>query len=232
MEYGIVEPGTFIRRVNRFIAEVAMDGRTERVHVRTTGRCGELFVEGAPCWLEKSAGGSRKTAYSLVAVEKDGALVNTDSQIPNRVVEEALRAGAVEGFADLSALKREAAIGHSRFDFYYEAGGRKGYIEVKGVTLEEEGLALFPDAPTQRGRKHVALLSELQAEGYKNAVLFLVQMEGIRRFSANSAGDPAFAKTLEEAASQGVDVLVYNTKVTPSHIEIADRIEWIQGVAQ
>lgn len=167
MRYDHITPAVFLSRPNRFIAQVELSGQEETVHVKNTGRCRELLIPGRTVWLEKSGNPARKTQYDLVAVDKDGLLINMDAQAPNRVFGEWARAGGfVEG---LTLLRPETAWGSSRFDFYWEAGRRKGFVEVKGCTLEEDGLAMFPDAPTLRGVKHLRELAAAQQEGYECA---------------------------------------------------------------
>jgi len=225
MEYANTVRGTFVRRLNRFAAEVELEGKTERVHVKNTGRLKELLVPGAEVVLETASRADRKTKHSLIAVRKNDAFVNVDSQIPSAVVEEALRAGKVKEIGEVRTIRREAVYGNSRFDFYYETGERKGFIEVKGVTLAQDGVALFPDAPTARGTKHVLELAEAVERGYEGVALFLVQMKGCRRFAPHAEMDPAFAEALERAARRGVRVLAYDSEVTASAIVFGEPLE-------
>ena len=172
-----IREAVFLRRPNRFIAEVRFPDETEqRVHVRNTGRCRELLIPGTTIWLEKGNGGTRKTNFSLIAVQKGERLINMDSQVVNPVVEEALREGRIPDPGKPSLLLREKTWAGSRFDFYYETPDARGFIEVKGVTLEREGLAMFPDAPTLRGEKHLRHLMDAQREGFCNYVIFVVQI--------------------------------------------------------
>jgi len=216
MEYANTVRGTFMRRLNRFAAEVELDGKTELVHVKNTGRLKQLLVPGAEVWLEMAVHAARKTKHSLIAVRKDGMIVNIDSQAPSVVAEEALRAGKIEEIGHVRTIRRETAFGSSRFDFYFEDEGRKGFIEVKGVTLAEGDTAMFPDAPTERGTKHVLELARAVACGYEGVVLFLVQMKGCRRFRPHAEMDKAFAAALREAAGRGVRVLAYDAEATGS----------------
>lgn len=223
MEYENMAKGIFIHRPNRFLAQVQLDEGVETVHVKNTGRCAELLIPGSTVYLEKASNPNRKTGYSLITVEKklqDGSsfLVNMDSQVPNHVVEERLRTCGLDEIGKIEFLKREAAQGKSRFDFYYETRDAKGYIEVKGVTLEEGGVSRFPDAPTQRGRKHVEELEKLQEKGYRNFVFFLIQMKYPRIFTPNDETDPLFGESLRRAKERGVGILCYDALVQPDSI--------------
>lgn len=214
MHYPNINPAVFQARPNRFVAQVLLDGQPVTVHVKNTGRCRELLVPGATVYLEESANPRRKTKYDLVAVEKGRLLINMDSQAPNRVAEEYLP----QLFPGLTSYRRERAWGSSRFDFFIEAAGERWFMEVKGVTLEEDGVALFPDAPTQRGVKHLWELVRCQEEGFRACVLFVIQMEGIRYFTPNRRTHPEFAQALEGAAAQGVRVEAVDCHVTPSSL--------------
>lgn len=214
MEYqNQIKEAVFYKRPNRFLAEVELDGKRELVHVKNTGRCRELLQEGARVFLEESGNANRKTKHSLIAVYKGDMLVNMDSQAPNAVAAEALSEGKIQEIGEVTFVKREVKLGGSRFDVYYEAGERKGFLEVKGVTLEENGVAMFPDAPTERGAKHLLELAEAAKNGYESAVLFLVQMKGVSVFRPHEARDPKFAEALRKAAQAGVKVLAYDCKV-------------------
>lgn len=218
MRYGQIVHGTFIRRLNRFMAEVLIGEQVTEVHVKNTGRLRELLVPGALVSLEKADNPARKTRHSLIAVKAESDWVNIDSQVPNAVVEEALKQGLVEQWGNVDLMKREAVWGNSRFDFYVEGGGEKGFIEVKGVTLAQDGLAMFPDAPTERGTKHVLALIEAVTEGYKGTVLFLIQRRGCKLFRPHGEMDAAFADALREAARRGVDIVAYDTRVSDGEI--------------
>lgn len=215
MKYGTVVPGRFLARPNRFIAHVELDGQTQICHVKNTGRCRELLVPGAQVYLEDFGPDTkRKTRYDLIAVEKGSLLINMDSQAPNKAVEEFLRAGGL--WESPTLVRPETKWGNSRFDFYLEQGERKAFLEVKGVTLEQEGLALFPDAPTQRGVKHLEELTAAAAAGFEAYVLFLIQMKGVHTFRPNWELHPQFGQALVQAAQAGVHVLAYDCRVTPS----------------
>ena len=226
MRYQNIYKAVFLARPNRFIARVLLDGEELTVHVKNTGRCKELLVPGCRVYLEKSSNPARKTAYDLVAVEKPlegGAkLINMDSQAPNKLFEEWARAGHfVPG---LTLLRPETAWGHSRFDFYWEAGERKGFVEVKGCTLEEDGWTYFPDAPTERGVKHLEELLAAKGEGYEAAVCFVIQMTDVRGFSPNDRTHPAFGEALRKAAAGGVEVLAYECQVIPGEVYITTKV--------
>lgn len=219
MQYAHVRPAVFQARPNRFVARVLLDGKEETVHVKNTGRCRELLVPGARVYLAEGDNPARKTRYDLVAVEKGELLVNLDSQAPNKVFAQWAQAG---GFRPgLTLLRPETTWGNSRFDFYWEdAAGQRGFVEVKGVTLEEEGHVRFPDAPTLRGVKHLEELVRARAEGYETAVCFVVQMEGMVDFAPNDATHPAFGAALRRAAAAGVTVLAMECAVTPGSLAI------------
>ncbi len=232
MKYEKMMKAQFIARPNRFIAEVRLsDGTETRAHVKNTGRCRELLQPGATVWLEDHTArmGSRKLAYSLIGVEKqrkNGSLlmVNMDSQAPNQVAAEALNSGTIclPDMSLLTLVKGEQTFGNSRFDFYVEdADGKKGYLEVKGVTLEEDGLVRFPDAPTERGVKHVEELIRAREEGYCAFVLFIVQMEGMRVFMPNDDTHRAFGDALRRAQRAGVHILAYQCHVTEDSLQVS-----------
>ena len=210
MRYEKVCSARFLARPNRFIARVLINGAEETVHVKNTGRCRELLLPGAEVILSESDNPARKTRCDLIAVYKGGMLINMDSQAPNAAAGELLTR-----LFPGCALFPEHRYGHSRFDFYLEQGQRRIFVEVKGVTLEREGRAMFPDAPTERGLRHLRELAAARQEGFEAYILFLVQMKGCHVFSPNSETDPAFAAALREAAGQGVNVLCYDCLVTP-----------------
>ncbi len=213
MEYENIEEGRFLERPNRFIAKVEIAGQVETVHVKNTGRCRELLSEGARVYLDKSGRMGRSTAYDLIAVEKGKRLVNIDSQAPNKVVLEWLRRGIL--FENIKLIRPETQYGSSRFDFYIETGEDRIFMEVKGVTLEDNGVVSFPDAPSDRAVKHVEELIRAKEEGYQAFVMFVIQMEGVDYFTANFDTHPEFAKALIEAAKAGVRELAYDCVVTP-----------------
>lgn len=224
MTYNNIVAGRFLARPNRFIAHVEVGGEEIVAHVKNTGRCRELLVPGTAVYLQdwgaKHAG--RKTRYDLIAVEKGPLLINMDSQAPNKVFSEWAKGG---GFVPgLTHLKPEAKWGNSRFDFYWEADDRRGVAEVKGVTLEEDGHARFPDAPTQRGVKHLEELILARKEGYETAVCFVIQMEGMKLFSPNDETHPEFGAALRKADAAGVRVLAMECHVTPCTLHITKEI--------
>lgn len=231
MKYEHVLKARFLSRPNRFVALVELDGREMTVHVKNTGRCRELLLPGATVYLEDFSGrmGKRKLPCDLVAVEKgaQGLLINMDAQAPNRVVEEALREGTLclPGLTDPLSVRPETVFGDSRFDFFVRDGsGREGYLEVKGVTLEEDGVASFPDAPTERGVKHIRELVSAREQGYAACILFVIQMEGMTVFRPNDACHKAFGEALRYAASQGVTVLARQCAVTPGSLRLTTEV--------
>ena len=219
MRYANIEQGIFLRRPNRFIAHVKLHGRETVVHVKNTGRCRELLPAGAVVYCQKSDNPNRKTQYDLIAVDKAGKCINMDSQAPNQAVLEWLGRG---GLGQLEELKAETVHGDSRFDFSFRKDGKRCFLEVKGVTLEANGVCAFPDAPTQRGTKHLKGLIQAVQEGFGGFVLFVLQMEHALSVHPNDATDPAFGKALREAAAAGVQVLAVNCRVTPESMEIQD----------
>lgn len=220
MKYNTIQQGIFIERPNRFIAKVLIDGAVEVVHVKNTGRCREILIPGTKVILEKAKNEGRKTAYSLIAVYKGEMLVNIDSQAPNQVTFEALKQGFVPQFGDLTRLTKEVKFGNSRFDLYYETESEKGFIEVKGVTLEREGIALFPDAPTERGAKHLTELAEVVKSGLAGWIFFVIQMKGPHRFLPNTAMDSKFTEALRIAKDSGVQILAYDSVVVPDGLAL------------
>lgn len=213
--YASVVKGEFISRPNRFIANVTIDGSPFVVHVKNTGRCRELLLPGAEVYLEKSANPLRKTEFDLIAVRKsNGMLVNIDSQAPNKVVREWL-----DGFS-YDMIQPEYTYGNSRVDFYMQRGDRRYLLEVKGCTLEKDGIGCFPDAPTVRGTKHLRELKKAIADGYDAAVAFVIQMDGISEVRPNTDTDPEFSKALEEAEDMGVKVLFLMCHVEPDSLKI------------
>ena len=228
MKYKRIVEGQFISRPNRFMAKVLLNGEEVVAHVKNTGRCRELLVPGYHVWLYVADSVTRKTAYDLVAVEKtltDGRalLINMDSSAPNNVAEEWLRSGAV--FSANATIRREVANGDSRYDFLITKDGRESYLEVKGVTLEENGIAMFPDAPTERGVKHIEGLIRLKKEGYGAYILFVVQMRGIKYFTPNVKTHLEFAETLKRAQNSGVNILCIDSIVSEDGIEYGSPID-------
>ena len=211
MKYANMVPGTFLARPNRFIAHVEIDGRVEVVHVKNTGRCRELLPAGAQVYCQRSSNPARKTKFDLIAVQKGSRLINMDSQAPNRAAGEWLSSG---GLGPVEALRAETLHGDSRFDFSFVKNGQQCFLEVKGGTLENDGICAFPDAPTQRGAKHLRGLTEAAREGCGAYVLFVIQMSGVKHLHPNDLTDPAFGKALREAAQNGVTVLAIDCAVS------------------
>lgn len=218
MRYSAIEEGRFLARPNRFIAHVDLNGRTEVCHVKNTGRCRELLIPGAAVYLERSANPARKTRYDLVAVKKGDLLINMDAQAPNKVFGEWASAGKF--LPELTAIRPEFTWEDSRFDFMLEDPWGRVFVEVKGVTLEEDGEVRFPDAPTQRGVKHLRGLQRAAAQGYRAAAFFVIQMKGPSRFRPNDKTHPAFGAVLREAAENGVGIYAYDCRVTPDSLEL------------
>ena len=223
MRYDCVVPATFLARPNRFVAEVLLpEGEHIICHVKNTGRCRELLVPGTRVWLEKSANPARKTAYDLIAVEKGERLINMDAQAPNRVFHEWVVSGGVFG-QDVS-VKPEYRYGESRLDFCLETERGMHLIEVKGVTLEENGHARFPDAPTERGVRHIRELQRAVENGIDAALFFVIQMENIQTLRPNDETHPAFGAALREAASAGVRIMAWDCTVTPDMLAICRQV--------
>lgn len=222
MKYQRIVAGRFQDRPNRFIAHVWLDGSLETVHVKNTGRCRELLIPGCTVYLEESSNPKRKTKYDLIAVQKGSKLINMDSQAPNKVVQEWLEQG---GLPHLTKIRPEYRYDQSRFDFYLEQGNQKAFMEVKGVTLEEGGIVYFPDAPTERGTKHLHELIKAHEEGYDAYVFLVIQMEQVDHFEPNWRTDPAFAQGLIDAAHAGVKILAYDCRVTPDTLEIQKAVD-------
>lgn len=219
MHYSNCTAGTFLSRPNRFVAQVALDGRTETCHVKNTGRCRELLIPGCRVYLTRSDNPARKTKYDLIAVEKQTVhgplLINMDAQAPNHVFEAWARAGRFR--PGLTLLRPETVYGASRFDFYWETGTDRGFVEVKGVTLEEDGVARFPDAPTLRGVKHLEELIAARQAGYQAALCFIVQFSGAKYVTPNDTTHPQFGQALRRAAA-GVEVFALGCAVTPDSL--------------
>ena len=223
MQYDNILPAVFISRPNRFIAEIEIDGKPEICHVKNTGRCKELLTEGARLYVQKSDKPERKTKYDLISVIKGDLLINMDSQAPNKVFGEWVSNGNF--IKDVTLLKPECKYENSRFDFYIEAGERKIFAEIKGVTLENNGIAMFPDAPTQRGVKHVKELSECVRDGYEAYIFFIIQMKHCRYFTPNRITHPEFAKALAEAEENGVNIIALDCTVTPDELNIDSYVD-------
>ena len=217
MTYDNMTPGVFLSRPNRFIAHLEIDGAVEICHVKNTGRCRELLVPGCTVYCQRSDNPNRKTKYDLIAVQKGERLINMDSQAPNEAAGEWLRGG---GLGEISELRPEVKHGDSRYDFSFVKDGRKCFLEVKGCTLEEDGVCAFPDAPTERGAKHIRGLTAAALEGYGAYVLFVIQMSDVKYIRPHDETDPEFGKALREASQNGVRVLAMDCAVTPDTMEI------------
>lgn len=217
MKYANMRPGIFQSRPNRFVAHVTFGQETAVVHVKNTGRCRELLIPGVKVWCQASDNPARKTGYDLICVEKGPLLINMDAQAPNAVAKQWLEGG---GLGKIENLRPECTHGDSRFDFAFTKDGRRCFLEVKGVTLEDGGVCAFPDAPTQRGTKHLRGLTQAAREGYGAYVLFVIQMERASYLHPNDRTDPAFAQALAQAAAAGVQVLAYTCRVTPDTLEL------------
>ncbi len=223
MKYERIKKGVFKERPNRFIAHIEIDGKIEVCHVKNTGRCRELLTPDARVFVQKSANPNRKTAYDLISVYKGKTLFNIDSNAPNRVFFEWAKESGYFGEIDL--IKPESRYGNSRFDFYIEAEGKKMFVEVKGVTLENEGVLMFPDAPTERGAKHLYELIECKKEGFSAYAVFVVQADIGDYFTPNKSTDPAFAEALKRAQDAGVNILCLGCTVDADSLIINREIE-------
>ena len=217
MKYGKMVKGTFLSRPNRFIAKIEIEGKEETVHVKNTGRCRELLPPGAEVWCEVSNNPNRKTKYDLITVRKGDRLINMDSQAPNAAAMEWLLSGSLGQVED---LKPETFHGDSRFDLSFTLDGKPCLMEVKGVTLENDGVCAFPDAPTERGAKHLRGLTQAVKDGYTAFVLFVIQMPDVKYLHPNDKTDPAFGAALREAAENGVNVLAMDCAVTEDEMHI------------
>ena len=222
MRYENMVPGVFRSRPNRFIAQVELDGQVQTVHVKNTGRCRELLVPGAEVWCQRSDNPARKTGYDLIAVKKNGRLINMDSQAPNSAAREWLESG---GLGAVENLRPETVHGDSRFDFSFTLDGKPCLLEVKGVTLEENGVCAFPDAPTLRGAKHLRGLEALARQGCGAYVLFVIQMADVKYFRPHFETDSSFAAALSDAAAAGVKVLAYDCAVTETTMTLRRPVE-------
>ena len=222
MKYGHMVAGRFLRRPNRFIAHVEIDGKTEICHVKNTGRCRELLPAGAQVWCEIAQNPSRKTKFDLITVQKGHRLINMDSQAPNAAAKEWLLSG---GLGKIENLRPETVHGGSRFDFSFDLDGRPCLLEVKGVTLEQDGVCAFPDAPTERGARHLRHLAQAAREGYGAYVLFVIQMSDVQYLRPNEETDPDFAAALRQAAQAGVQVMAVDCRVEINGMTIGNGVE-------
>ncbi len=216
MIYENIYPGKFVSRPNRFIANIEIDGKTEVCHVKNTGRCKELLLPGADVFVQKSTNPQRKTAYDLISVYKNGMLINMDSQAPNKVFHEWVKDSGY--FGEVSLIKPECKYKNSRFDFYIESWERKIFVEVKGVTLENDGVVSFPDAPTERGVKHLNELTDARKNGYEAYVFFIIQMGKCNYFTPNRKNHPEFADALKAVSNSGVNVIAMTCSVTENEL--------------
>ena len=222
MNYSDVHRAVFLSRPNRFIAHCLVDGEEVVAHVKNTGRCKELLLPGVSVWLQHHDNPARKTSWSLIAVQKGERLINMDSQAPNEIAAEAILDGtlALPGWEQPEAVRREVKYGDSRFDICLEKAGKRAFVEVKGVTLERDGAVYFPDAPTERGVKHVWELCTALGEGYGAFILFVIQMENVCFFSPNDETHPAFGEALREAAKEGVGIIAADCFVKPNEVRL------------
>lgn len=216
MKYENIKKGIFISRPNRFIANIKLDGKTEVCHVKNTGRCKELLTDNAVVYVCKSNNSKRKTKYDLITVRKGDRLINMDSQIPNKVFAQWINEGGL--LKNVTYIRAEKTFGSSRLDYYIEADGDKIFAEIKGVTLEENGIAKFPDAPTQRGVKHILELINAAAAGYKAYAVFVIQTDNIKYFTPNYKTHKAFGEALKKAQEKGVNLIALECTVTESTI--------------
>ena len=217
MHYTNMTPGIFLARPNRFIAHIEIDGAVEVCHVKNTGRCRELLVPGCTVYCQRSDNPSRKTKFDLIAVQKGDRLINMDSQAPNKAAGEWLRKG---GLGEISELRAEVKHGDSRYDFSFVKDGRRCFLEVKGCTLEHDGVCAFPDAPTERGARHIRGLTEAAGEGHGAYILFVIQMSDVKYIRPHDETDPEFGRALREAAQNGVHILAMDCAVTPNTMQI------------
>ncbi|MBQ5761033.1 MAG: DNA/RNA nuclease SfsA [Clostridia bacterium] len=222
MRYDHIREGRFLSRPNRFIAHVEVDGKVEVCHVKNTGRCRELLIPGTTVWIDESDNPNRKTRFDLIAVDRGGMMVNMDSQAPNRLFAEWAKEGHL---GVLDEIKAECRFGESRFDFRLRQGEQLTYVEVKGCTLEVEGEALFPDAPTERGVRHIRELMAAKVAGHRAILFIVIQMKGAKVFRPNRATHPAFADALQEAQAAGVEIMAWDCVVSPETVRIDQPIE-------
>ena len=217
MTYENMTPGIFLARPNRFIAHIEIDGAVEICHVKNTGRCRELLIPGCTVWCQRSDNPNRKTKFDLIAVQKGDRLINMDSQAPNKAAGEWLLGG---GLGEITDLRAEVKHGDSRYDFSFVKDGKRCFLEVKGCTLEEDGVCAFPDAPTERGAKHIRGLTAAAREGYGAYILFVIQMSDVKYIRPHDETDPDFGKALREAAQNGVRILAMDCAVTPDSMKV------------
>ncbi|WP_250277755.1 DNA/RNA nuclease SfsA [[Clostridium] colinum] len=228
MKYNNIKYAKFINRKNRFIAEIEINNKIELCHVKNTGRCKELLIKGTDIYVEENNNINRKTKYSLICVKKGSLLINIDSQIPNYVAREAIEKGLIPDLKDITYLKQEVKYKNSRFDIYFEKNtGEKGFIEVKGVTLEENGIARFPDAPSERAIKHIRELIEAKRDGYETYILFIIQLKNVKYFEPNKKTHYDFYESLKNAQDNNVNILAYDCFVSSDEIFLNSKIDVI-----
>lgn len=223
MYYSNIKEGIFVERVNRFIANVSVEDKIEICHVKNTGRCKEILVGGSKVFVQEFDSNLRKTKFDLISVYKGNRLINIDSQVPNKMFDEFVRGGNL--FQNLNYFKNEVKFGNSRFDFYTEYGDKKAFIEVKGVTLENDDVVLFPDAPTERGVKHLKELVSAKREGYEAYIVFVIQMENVKYFTPNYEMHKEFGDVLKFCRDEGVKILAFDSLVSKNEISIKDEVE-------
>jgi sugar fermentation stimulation protein A len=225
MKYDNILKGKFISRPNRFIANIEIEDKIEICHVKNTGRCKELLIPGVTVFVQKSDDPKRKTKFSLIGVIKENRIINIDSQVPNKVVKEWIMKGNL--FSDVTLIKPETTYKNSRFDFYVETENKKMFIEVKGVTLEENGIVRFPDAPTERGLRHIQELCDCIKEGYEAYVIFVVQMKDVLHFEPNVETHKKFAEALIDAQKCGLNIIAVDCEVSKDSIDIREYVKVI-----
>lgn len=225
MIYKNIHKAEFISRPNRFIAEIKIDGCIQLAHVKNTGRCRELLIPGSEIFVEKSEDSKRKTKYDLISVYKNKTLINIDSQAPNKIFSELLGKG--EFLKNIRVVRQEVMFENSRLDFYIEAGDKKIFAEVKGVTLEQDGVAMFPDAPTERGLKHINSLIKCRQMGFQSYIVFIIQMDGIKYFTPNYKTHREFGESLKSAEKSGVEIFAFNCCVKKDEIFAVNQTEVI-----
>lgn len=225
MKYNNIKKAKFLSRENRFIAKIKIDDKIELCHIKNTGRCKELFINDVDIFVQYNQSENRKTKYSLICVNKDGILINIDSQIPNYVAKEAIEKGVIKQIKNVTYLKNEVKYKNSRFDIYFETKeGKKAFLEVKGVTLEENGVVKFPDAPSERAIKHINELIEAKKEGYDVYILFVIQLKDVKHFEPNKETHYAFYQALKQAVKEGVNILAYDCVVKEDEIFLKDEV--------
>ncbi len=228
MKYDNMKPAKFINRKNRFIAEIEIDNKIELCHVKNTGRCKELLIKGADIFVQESFNVNRKTKYSLICVKKRDLLINMDSQIPNYVVKEAIEKGIINEIENVENIKQEVKYKNSRFDIYFETKqGKKSFMEIKGVTLEDNGIVRFPDAPSERAIKHINELIDAKKEGYETYILFVIQLKNVKYFEPNKKTHYKFYEAIKNAKDKGVHILAYDCFVSYNEIFLKDKVDVI-----